>query len=108
MRLLSLELRGFRGFAKAETFDLDADAVVLVGANGSGKTSLLDGILWALSGCVPRLGEGADVVLSKFSPTGDARVSSSRTRTPRPRCLYPSATTRMLIRYRYRRAVSCC
>ncbi len=74
MRLLSLELRGIRGFARTERFDLDADAVVVVGANGTGKTSLFDGILWALTGRVQRLGDESGGVLSKFSPSGDARA----------------------------------
>lgn len=60
MRLLSIELSGFRGFAQKREFDLDADAVVVMGTNGHGKTSLFDGILFALTGRVPRL--GSDVV----------------------------------------------
>lgn len=74
MRLVSLELSGFRAFAVPQTFDLDADAVIVVGANGHGKTSLFDGILWALSGRVPRLSESPQVILSKFSETGEARA----------------------------------
>ena len=74
MRLKSLSISGFRGFASAVDFDLDADAIVLVGANGSGKTSLFDAILWALSGNVPRLGTAQETLLSRFSATGEARV----------------------------------
>jgi DNA repair exonuclease SbcCD ATPase subunit len=74
MRLVSLELAGFRGFANEQTFDLNADAVVVVGANGNGKTSLFDAILWAISGCVPRLGAKDSVIVSAFSETGKARV----------------------------------
>ena len=73
MRLLSLELSGFRGFPQLHAFDLDADAVVVVGANGNGKTSLFDGILWALSGRIPRLHEDGRLV-SMYSETGQARV----------------------------------
>ena len=39
MRLVSLKIAGFRGFAHTQTFGLDADAVVIVGVNGQGKTS---------------------------------------------------------------------
>ena len=74
MRLKSLSISGFRGFASTLDFDLDADAVVLVGANGSGKTSLFDAILWALSGNVPRLGTAQETLLSRFSSTGELRV----------------------------------
>ena len=56
MRLVSLKVAGFRGFAHPQTFGLDADAIVIVGANGQGKTSFFDAILWALCGRVPRLG----------------------------------------------------
>lgn len=50
MRVRRLSVSGFRGFPGTEVFDLDADAVILEGVNGSGKTSLFDAILWGLSG----------------------------------------------------------
>jgi DNA repair exonuclease SbcCD ATPase subunit len=75
MRLLSIELSGFRGFAQKQAFDLDADAVVIVGANGHGKTSLFDGILWALSGRIPRLQGDDSTIVSMYSETGQARVA---------------------------------
>lgn len=75
MRLLSLELAGFRGFATKHTFDLDADAVIVVGANGNGKTSLFDAVLWAIAGRIPRLGSDDAPLACKFSETGQARVS---------------------------------
>lgn len=74
MRLLSIELSGFRGFAHAREFDLDADAVVVIGANGHGKTSLFDGILWALSGRIPRLQGDDSTVVSMYSESGQARA----------------------------------
>ncbi len=75
MRISWLELSGFRGFPRPQTFDLDADAVVVVGANGTGKTSLFDGILWALSGRVPRLHENDARLVSMYSEAGQARVA---------------------------------
>jgi DNA repair exonuclease SbcCD ATPase subunit len=74
MRLLSIELSGFRGFPQQQALDLDADAVVVVGANGNGKTSLFDGVLWALSGRIPRLQNDDARLVSKYSETGQARV----------------------------------
>lgn len=74
MRITAIELAGFRGFAQKQRFDLDADAVVLIGANGRGKTSLFDGVLWALTGSIPRLDDD-DGVLSLYSESGEARVS---------------------------------
>src|SRR5271154_6150423 len=75
MRLLSIELSGFRGFAQKREFDLDADAIVVIGANGHGKTSLFDGILWALSGRLPRLKNDDSSLVSFYSETGQARVA---------------------------------
>lgn len=75
MRLLSIELSGFRGFAQRQEFNLDADAVVVIGANGHGKTSLFDAILWALSGRIPRLKNDDSNLVSMYSETGQARVA---------------------------------
>lgn len=74
MRLLSLELSSFRGFPQRHRFDLDADTVIVVGANGHGKTSLFDGILWALCGQIPRLHDDDARLVSMYSETGQARV----------------------------------
>ena len=73
MRLTHLSLSGFRGFPTEQSFDLDADAVVVLGVNGQGKTSLFDGVLWGLTGNIPRLGED-DRLVSMYSPSGGARV----------------------------------
>lgn len=75
MRLSELEISGFRGFARRERFDLDASAVIVVGANGQGKTSFFDAVLWAITGKVPRLGEDDDAFVSIYSESGEARVS---------------------------------
>ena len=74
MRLLSIDINGFRGFPRQHTFDLDADTIVVVGANGHGKTSLFDGVLWALSGRIPRLPNDNACLVSMYSETGQARV----------------------------------
>jgi predicted ATP-binding protein involved in virulence len=46
IRLQRLELENFRGFEKL-TLDFEPDLTVLVGANGAGKTTVLDGIVAA-------------------------------------------------------------
>ncbi|MHC2068137.1 AAA family ATPase [Bremerella sp. T1] len=74
MRLKHIEISGFRGFPKTVAFDLSADATILVGANGLGKTSLLDAIHWGLCGQLPRLGENGSVI-SLYSETGQARTT---------------------------------
>lgn len=73
MRLTSIELSGFRAFSRQEHFDLDADAVLVLGANGQGKTSLFDGVLWALTGSISRF-SSPESVLSMWSSSGQAYV----------------------------------
>lgn len=73
MRLISLQLEGFRGFGGPIEVDLDADSIIVAGNNGSGKTSLLDAVLWVLTGSIDRLGEPSKVV-SMYSESGTARA----------------------------------
>lgn len=74
MRIRSLTIAGFRGFAGSATFNLDATAVIVSGPNGSGKTSMFDAILWAIAGSVGRLDIDEAELVSKYSPSGEARV----------------------------------
>lgn len=73
MRLRSLTVSGFRAFGEEKVFDLAADAVILVGANGQGKTSLLDAVLWGITGALPRL-DAPEAIVSMWSESGEARV----------------------------------
>lgn len=73
MKIKSLVISDFRGFAGEHHFNLDGDAVVLVAANGQGKTSFFDAILWGLTGLLPRLGESPRL-LSLYSESGEARI----------------------------------
>ncbi|CAN5198691.1 hypothetical protein BH18ACT5_BH18ACT5_16980 [soil metagenome] len=60
MRPLKLQLHGFGIFSKpAEVNFADVELFALTGPTGSGKTTILDGICFALYGAVPRHGEGA-------------------------------------------------
>lgn len=55
-RLVQIELESFRAYgAGARTVDLDADVVLIHGRNGSGKTSLLSAIEYAVTGEVDHL-----------------------------------------------------
>ncbi len=74
MRIVELELAGFRGFASNIKLDTDADAVLVVAPNGQGKTSLFDAILWALTGIVPRLRCDDSKLLSLYSSSGEMYV----------------------------------
>lgn len=74
MRLSSITITGFRGFAGSQTFDLSADVVLVHGPNGTGKTSLFDAVLWAMTGTLERLKATPQAVVSKYSEFGEARV----------------------------------
>ena len=54
-RLLELEIVGFRLFREPVRVPFDADVVLIYGANGSGKTSLVQGLECALTGDVADL-----------------------------------------------------
>jgi len=84
VRLVSVELQGFRGFPTRQEVQLDADVVIVSGKNGTGKTSLFDAILWAITGTLSRLGEDHDPV-SLYSRTGEVSVSLITTRDGRDR-----------------------
>ena len=60
MRPLKLQLHGFGIFSQpTEVNFADVELFALTGPTGSGKTTILDGICFALYGAVPRHGEGA-------------------------------------------------
>lgn len=58
MRPKRLELHGFTAFREPTVVDFDgADLFALTGPTGSGKSSLIDGMVFALYGVVPRYGD---------------------------------------------------
>jgi DNA repair exonuclease SbcCD ATPase subunit len=73
MRLKSATIEGFRAFSKKLFVDLDANIILLQGPNGVGKTSLLDAILWVLTGRIDRFGEKGNPI-SLYAREGIARV----------------------------------
>ncbi|MDH3538990.1 MAG: SMC family ATPase [Acidimicrobiia bacterium] len=73
MRPLELTLRGFQSYATEQTFDFrDRRLLGVVGPIGSGKSSLLDGIAFALYGKTPRAGRGTRDLINQRS--GSAHV----------------------------------
>ena len=75
MRPLRLDMAGFTVFRDETTVDFtDADYFALVGPTGSGKSTVLDGICFALYGTVPRWG-GARGIGNALAPSAtEARV----------------------------------
>ncbi|BCJ67224.1 AAA family ATPase [Polymorphospora rubra] len=75
MRPLRLDLAGFTVFREETTVDFtDADFFALVGPTGSGKSTILDAICFALYGTVPRWG-GTRGISNALAPSAnEARV----------------------------------
>jgi DNA repair exonuclease SbcCD ATPase subunit len=74
-RIARIVASGFRGITDEIDVDLDADAVIIVGNNGRGKTSILDAMLWVLSGRVARLHVEDEFLKSLYASDGQIRVS---------------------------------
>src|SRR5918912_917240 len=75
MRPLRLDMAGFTVFRDDTTVDFtDADYFALVGPTGSGKSTVLDAICFALYGTVPRWG-GTRGIANALAPSAtEARV----------------------------------
>ncbi|MDT5029496.1 MAG: repair protein SbcC/Rad50 [Micromonosporaceae bacterium] len=75
MRPLRIDLHGFTVFRDPTTVDLtDADFFVLVGPTGSGKSTVLDAICFALYGTVPRWGDRRRIDNALAPSASEARV----------------------------------
>lgn len=69
MRPISLKLKGFTAFRDEQEIDFrDLDLFVLWGPTGSGKSSLLDAITYALFGYVERVGNQMSQLVSHGQP----------------------------------------
>ena len=75
MRPLRLDLHGFTVFREPTTVDFtDADYFALVGPTGSGKSTVLDAICFALYGTVPRWGDRRRIENALAPSAAEARV----------------------------------
>lgn len=74
MRPLELRLRNFRSYSGEHVFDFrDRSLVGIVGPIGSGKSSILDGIAFALYGRTPRIGAATKTLINQRA--SDAAVA---------------------------------
>lgn len=76
-----VEIEGFRGFGEPERLELGASAVIVIGANGTGKTSFFDALQWLVLGRLPRLEAYAsrrseDFVVNRWSKSRTAIVTA--------------------------------
>ena len=75
MRPVRLEMEGFTAFRSPTVVDFEgADLFALSGATGSGKTSVLDAMVFALYGNVPRLADQRAVAPVIAQGMAEARV----------------------------------
>jgi len=81
MRLKSLEIKGFKSFAKETVIHFGEDVIGIVGPNGSGKSNIVDAIRWVLGEQKSRelrLDQMSSVIFNgtkKRKPGGVASVS---------------------------------
>src|SRR6266540_2160123 len=69
MRPLKLELKGFTAFREPAEIDFEAlDVFAISGPTGSGKSSLLDAMTYALYGRVERVGDRVSQLVSQGQP----------------------------------------
>ncbi|HPX15509.1 MAG TPA: chromosome segregation protein SMC [Petrotogaceae bacterium] len=76
MKLISLEINGFKSFANNTALDLSKNIIAIVGPNGSGKSNIVDAIRWLLgeqSSRQIRISEKTDVI---FNGTDEQKPSS--------------------------------
>ncbi len=74
MRPLRIEVEGFSAFRERAVVDLaDVDLFALTGPTGAGKSSLIDAVIFALYGCIPRLDKKAIEPLVSLN-AAEARV----------------------------------
>ena len=76
MKPVRLEVQGFGAFREATAIDFeDAELFALVGPTGSGKSTVIDAICFALYGSVPRYGNKGSVAPIVTTGALEARVS---------------------------------
>ena len=76
MRPVAITMMGFGAFADAVTVDFeDADLFALVGPTGSGKSTVIDAMCFALYGTIPRYEDRRAVGAAVNSLAAEARVS---------------------------------
>ncbi len=57
MKLKEIEIEGFRGIREKTVVPFGEDFTVITGANGAGKSSVIDAVEFALSGRLAKFGD---------------------------------------------------
>ena len=102
MRPIRLAVKGFTSFRDEQAIDFEGlDLFAIVGPTGSGKSSLLDAITYALFGEVDRVGRGVSQLVSQGQPrmvvTFEFEVGAERYRVTRSTSASKTAPTKILL-----------
>src|ERR1051326_7893098 len=75
MRPLELSLQGFRSYRSGVVFDFqDRGLFGIVGPTGAGKSSILDGLIFALYGRTPRIGKDTKKLITSGEAAARVRL----------------------------------
>ncbi|MBK9795673.1 MAG: chromosome segregation protein SMC [Holophagaceae bacterium] len=73
MRLISLELHGFKSFAEAQKLSFPGGMTAVVGPNGCGKSNISDSLAWVLGEQRPSMMRGSEMADVIFAGTAKRR-----------------------------------
>ncbi|HEX7553151.1 MAG TPA: chromosome segregation protein SMC [Geothrix sp.] len=73
MRLISLELHGFKSFAEAQKLSFPGGMTAVVGPNGCGKSNISDSLAWVLGEQRPSMLRGSEMADVIFAGTAKRR-----------------------------------
>ena len=73
MRLISLELHGFKSFAEAQKLSFPGGMTAVVGPNGCGKSNISDSLAWVLGEQRPSMLRGSEMADVIFAGTAQRK-----------------------------------
>ena len=100
MRLISLELHGFKSFAEAQKLSFPGGMTAVVGPNGCGKSNISDSLAWVLGEQRPSMLRGSEMADVIFAGTAKRRpmgMSEVKLVLEMPDPALPGATREVII-----------